>query len=799
MIRYLVKTGKLREISKAQGGGVAIYAPFDAAIEASNQVVVEVVGEDRAKVSAAKAELVALVKQLTPANLAHVEIDPLTHRFLIGKKGAKVNQFNQTHGVEVIFPKEEADSSDVLLVFSVSKDAASLSAADRKARDVQAKEKLALVESELLALAKDAADITTRELNVDPKWHRAIIGTGGSVLNALIGEDKLVAVKVGNGKDDTSSDVIVIRGPSGEVTRVEKEILRIVEDAENDRIINGHVAEFTVDRAHVGHLVGSSGANINKLRDDLGVQVKFDDLASGSSASASTDKKKKSSTGGSGASATCTITGRKEAVEEAKKRVLAQVEKLADETTISLTIPRKFHSGLIGSSGKYAIRLEERHGVKITFPKADRENSDQKPDEVIIRGGKKGVAAAKAELTEAAEYEKETGQTLTFTIPSRAVARVLGKAGSQITEIKEETGTQIDVDKADSSSPTTSITVRGTSKAIQAAKSAILAIALTIGEETTTTVSIENRFHRSLIGPGGSKLRELIVAAGGPTEPRQQAGLVSFPKSTSGAEGASLDEVRLRGEPELVKKIAAELERVAADLRDRVILGVSVPVAAHAGKIGRGGSALLELQKKTGTTIQFPGSRQYESFGKIENAEEFGADVDPKTIVKVAGPKASVEAAIKDLSVVPEAPAPRQRGGRDNTNGEGSSSSSEQLTASVSVPANLAYAVAQDKTLFRTLRASGVQVNNPSASAPPAPSTLASNGTKGGRIDDDETGQYDFQVYERYPKSDETVEWPLKSRSQPALDKAVKIIEDAIAVSRLLLSLSLSVSLCVCV
>lgn len=130
----------------------------------------------------------------------------------------------------------------------------------------------------------------------------------------------------------------------------------------------------------------------------------------------------------------------------------------ADETSISIIIPRAYHAGLIGSSGKYAIRLEEKYGVKITFPKNDREGSDQKPDEVLIRGGKKGVASAKAELMEAADYEKETGQSLTFTIPSRAVARVLGKAGSQINEIKEETDAQIDVEKADSSTPTTNIT-----------------------------------------------------------------------------------------------------------------------------------------------------------------------------------------------------------------------------------------------------------------------------------------------------------------------------------------------------
>lgn len=133
--------------------------------------------------------------------------------------------------------------------------------------------------------------------------------------------------------------------------------------------------------------------------------------------------------------------------------------KQADETSISVIISRKFHASLIGSSGKYAIRLEEKYGVKITFPR-DKEgsSSDQKSDEVLIRGGKKGVASAKAELLEAVEYEKETGQSLTFTIPSRSVAKVLGRAGSQINEIKEETDAQIDVDKANSSSSETTIT-----------------------------------------------------------------------------------------------------------------------------------------------------------------------------------------------------------------------------------------------------------------------------------------------------------------------------------------------------
>lgn len=118
------------------------------------------------------------------------------------------------------------------------------------------------------------------------------------------------------------------------------------------------------------------------------------------------------------------ITGRKENVEEAKKRILSQLERLvrsflnfpsvgitnfflqADETSEVLKIPSQYHSSLIGQSGKYAIRLEEKYSVKITFPRQFSENGESKTreqlksDEVLIKGGKKGVALAKSELME---------------------------------------------------------------------------------------------------------------------------------------------------------------------------------------------------------------------------------------------------------------------------------------------------------------------------------------------------------------------------------------------------------------
>lgn len=49
--------------------------------------------------------------------------------------------------------------------------------------------------------------------------------------------------------------------------------------------------------------------------------------------------------------------------------------------------------------------MEERYGVKITFPRHSTDGEGKareqlKPNEVLVKGGKKGVADAKAELLE---------------------------------------------------------------------------------------------------------------------------------------------------------------------------------------------------------------------------------------------------------------------------------------------------------------------------------------------------------------------------------------------------------------
>jgi hypothetical protein len=196
-----------------------------------------------------------------------------------------------------------------------------------------------------------------------------------------------------------------------------------------------------------------------------------------------------------------------------------------------LNIPAQYHSGLIGQSGKYVIRLEEKYSVKITFPRGLSENAEGrsreylKPDEVHVKGGKKGVAGAKSELLDAADFEKESNVVIQFSVPGRAIPRIVGRGGATIRQIKDDTDAIIDLDKAEDGSGAT-VTCRGSKKAITDAKTAIQSIVDQVGEEATEVLTIESKFHKALIGGGGQGLRNLIVRCGGPADPKAHAGLV---------------------------------------------------------------------------------------------------------------------------------------------------------------------------------------------------------------------------------------------------------------------------------
>ncbi|KAG8963700.1 hypothetical protein FRC03_002672 [Tulasnella sp. 419] len=753
VLAYIKQTGYVDTISWSN-------ADLEIGLTEKPKASVDIVG-DKKKVEPIAKEVIAYLKKLE-GGVKVVAADWKAHKAIQARNTDAISQFNEKNHVLVYFPEEYAEDSSILLVFDP----------ETATKPNEKKKHLDTVASEISNMVKAIGEVVTVEVPVEKKWHAAVAGKYDAKLEAIIGEDRLISVKAGPG------DHFTAQGPKSEVDRAVAELEKAIVDAKNYEAEHSYVTEFIIQQDYVGRIVGSGGAAVNKLREEFDVKIDFQD-SSEDQEFVEKGKKKKAP---SGAKSKVRIQGRQQDAEEAKKRILSTVDKLADETTEVVKIPHQYHFALIGSGGKYAKRLEEKYVVKITFPKGDQEHGEYssnknrenlKADEVLIKGGKKGVALAKSELLEVVEYEKSHNHTMTFTIPSRAVARVVGKGGANINEIKENTNVAgIDVEKEESTPGLTTITVRGTVAACKEAKAAVLEVTGQVEEEVEETLTIENKYHRNFIGKGGETLREILSKVGAPTDPKAQAGLIHFPRADEPA-----DEVRLRGSKSLVNKLKAELEQLAATYRDRVVIGVGVPAAQHRTLIGRGGQHLNDLQTKTGTQIWFPGSRAYGSVDEPENADEL-QDVVPEDIVKVFGPRAACQAAIAELTKVH---ASSQRQPR--------TAPQESITREITVPLKYHHVINQQGNFYRTIRSYGVFVEQskiPETPFVPVRPPPASNGSaSAARIDQDEedesTPASEWQVIPNYEGAEEgDAVWTLRSKDEAALDSAEKILRDAI-------------------
>ncbi|GJN91319.1 hypothetical protein Rhopal_004339-T1 [Rhodotorula paludigena] len=749
LARYLIVKSRLRPI--ALSSGTQIYLPRLEAIPNAPNAWLEIVGATQGDgatgaqgVAQARGAVIAEVRKLPPTAFDVVDVDSLVHRHLIGKKGARVKQFEKDHSVEVVFPPADAGRSDVLLVYT-----------GEQPGGPEARAALDAVKGAVEQLAGEYADFTSRTLAIPHALHGAVIGQGGTTLNAVIGEDKLVQVQLGGA--DAKSDEVVVRGPKDEVERVSKELERIAEEARNEEIVNSHVVEFEVPAEQVRHIVGKAGSGVNKLREDLGVRVDFGEQAAA---------------GKKGATSKVTVKGRKENAEEAKRRILSLATRMADEVTLTIPLPASLDRGsLIGKQGTYLKRLEERHEVRINFPRGGGKGEDAPastgPQEITIRGPSKGAKAAQGELVALIEYEKEHGNVVAFDVPVKALPRILGRGGSQVNQIKDDTGVaSLDVDQASPEATTATVTLRGTKSALKKAREAVEKIAQEVQDELRLELDVPREYHTTLIGSGGSSIRDLIARCGGPTDTRASGNTVRFPR-----QGDGKDTVVITAPSAVANKIRAALEAEVASLASRVVWGVAVPSSAHAAVIGKGAQALQDLQRKHGVKVVMPGWNEYAQVGEPENQADL-AEANERDIVKVVGPKEAALAAATDLQAV------KPRGGAAS-----GASTPAAHSVEIAVPTKLHAQVAQGGRFFRSLP-SGTRVSHrgvkPPSSAlkakkPPAPAAKGSSASAA-RIDDDgaEASNVDelvFQLVSLHESNgdgadgDESIPWVVESRT----------------------------------
>lgn len=400
------------------------------------------------------------------------------------------------------------------------------------------------------------------------------------------------------------------------VNDLAEKILDFLEREKQDELERGHITTFEFPQKFANYLIGRKGENINKYREDFDVDIQVND-------------------------GKVEIKGPKAKAELAKAKIVALAKKLEDEATHVLKIKSQYHKDMIGAKGAQVNRLQDRYNVRIQFPRSNPATSDDKsladgvseagvsrgiratqaPDEVIIRGPRRGVDEARDELLNLLQWTIDNSHVSTVSVAQTQLPSLIGQGGREMENVRLATGAQIDVpgnrDTTDSNGRV-KIHIKGTKKQVEEAKTLLEQKAKHFDSMVTRSVEVDKKYHKALIGSGGTigtlfynlkevdiqtgaNIRTIVVEAGGSNDRRDLARTVRFPRPDS-VENA----VRVEGHHDIVEKIVASIEKFVTSKENQTTQAVDIAPENHRLLIGRGGETRRALESQFNVSIEIP-------------------------------------------------------------------------------------------------------------------------------------------------------------------------------------------------
>ncbi|MBE7182353.1 MAG: hypothetical protein INR71_14315, partial [Terriglobus roseus] len=403
-----------------------------------------------------------------------------------------------------------------------------------------------------------------------------------------------------------------VRGPGSAVDELTAKILAFIEQEEQDEKERGYTTSFDFPTKFANFLIGKRGENINKLREEFDVDIQVGD-------------------------GKVELKGPKAKCDACKSSIMKSAIKWQDETTHVLKIKQQYHRDLIGAKGSQVNRLQDRYNVHINFPRSQQANDDgndaatdsgsvrnarhQNPDEVVIKGPRKGADEAREELLNLLQYTIDNSHLATVSVAQEQIPRLIGQGGREMDSLRMSTGCQIDVPSARDASAAPNgraeIKLKGSKKSVEEAKRLLEEKVKIFDDTITKTVDVDKKHHKALIGSGGkytsnvarqlliefsgANIRDIVVRCGGPSDARTLARTVRFPKPESPE-----STIRVEGSAAMVNKIIAELTSFADQRASQVTSTVTVDPSKHRQLIGRGGETRRNLEAQFNVGLDIP-------------------------------------------------------------------------------------------------------------------------------------------------------------------------------------------------
>merc|ERR1711887_483435 len=547
------------------------------------------------------------------------------HKYIIGKKGAGIQKISQDlQKVHIVF-----NDDDTIKV-------------DGPPDEVE-KAKTEL-ESQAGVLMKTMA---FADVKVDAKYHKHIIGKGGSTINKIKSETD-VTINI----PDTDSGVTVIRieGNKAGVEKASKELNGMVDKMENEK-----ERDLIIENRFHRQLIGPKGENIEKIRKDfVNVQISFPDLGVKSDIVKLRGPKKdvddcskyfnkvtremaessyqvkvpifkqfhKFVIGKGGAnirrirdetdtkidlpdsgsdSDMITITGKKKNVNKAVAQVQQIQSEMANITTKEIKIPSKIHNTVIGAGGKLIQSImNECGGVAIKFP----ENGSGS-DLVTVRGPVDDVEKAIKLLRELSDEKQLSGISVEVKAKPQHHKFLIGRAGCHIQKIRDDTGARI-IFPGSGDADRESITIIGTKEAVAKAKADLEARILELDNIVEDSMTVDPKHHRYFVARRGEVLRKIGDDFGGV--------VVSFPRN-----GVASDKVSLKGAKNCIEGAMARIEQQFL----RTVMGAK-------------GSKVQKITQEHNVQIKFP-DKAVENGGSVPQQEGDQQRSSNPNIIRITG------------------------------------------------------------------------------------------------------------------------------------------------------------------
>jgi len=608
----------------------------------------------------------ALTKVYEKANsvVSHdVHCPTWLHKYLIGKKGAKLQTLigDLSKNVHIEF----LEAGDVIKIEGPPSDA-------EKAKEI--------LESQANELV---AKMDFVEIDVDAKYHKHIIGKGGSTVNKLKQE---ADVMINIPDDRASSNCIRIEGNKDGVSKAKEELESLVSKMQNER-----EKDLIIEGRFHRQLIGPKGENIQKIREEFeAVQISFPDLGSksdivklrgpredvdkcsrqltkmykdllennyqvkvpifkqfhkfiiGKSGATIKDIRKDTNTkidlpeSGSD-SDVITITGKKENVEKAQEKITSIQSEMANVVSVDLIIPAKIHNTMIGAGGKLIQSIsDDCGGVAIKFPP-----SNSNSDKVTIRGPKDDVEKAKKMLTEmSTERQLNSSQAVIRAKPEHHKF-LIGRQGVNIQTVRDKTGARI-IFPSEKDEDREIITILGTKEAVAAAKDELESRIKDLDKIVEETMTVDPKHHRYFVARRGEVLRNIGDKFGGV--------VVSFPRP-----GVTSDKVTLKGPKDCVEAARNRIEELVLDQEAQVTIECLIEQVHHRTIMGPKGGNVQKITSEHQVQIKFPEKR---SGNGTPNGDLNGSDTnghvtpDNTEIIRISGKKDNCEAAAQALKAL---------------------------------------------------------------------------------------------------------------------------------------------------